>query len=532
MSSFLEDESILMLVASKLRNKHLENLYQAGLWPVMKQFASNGHFWYLRTLSLVPIELEFQARDWRTVYMNLRSVDFSDMSTVCTSGKLCLSRLGHVDTISVLLELGWKNDPKASTRMWMKWAMRSCCRAGNVAALQLMEKKYHKMSCNMVVKSMYSLIEHKKMGMFIYLLEHYPDPGMQASVHRYRSIAIETGNLEVLKYLDTHPYILVPDNEFVMKSVSRGHTDIVQFLLDRDLLGNRHQRSKLLKWSVRRGRRDIMSLLCNCIEGGWEVAVRPSLSKDISLLQEILEKITSPNRLKRQYTFVLACKRGKLEHAKLLLEYIVGSQASCLNNRAIRVAAKFGRREVVEWLLNCDGVTAQSALKFGLRWEESGIYQMLIKSIGLFNVLDLTQLDIVAHNLEQSMISRMKCVATCLDRFFSCTITLSEVFSWIAKPTNTYLCLLQSLILNNPTNVELLEWFRQQQDTEVKSAVRSVIFLKQPVCHTSKTFTAYRGLLVSIELGLTLSGVLSCLQREGASTEGLIHALVLIAARS
>ncbi|CAH6419873.1 Hypothetical protein POVR2_LOCUS109 [uncultured virus] len=390
MSILFEDKTILMLLASKLRNKHLEKLYQAGLWPVMKQFATNSHFWYLRTLTLVPMELEFQARDWRTVYMNLRSVDFSDMLTVCTSGKICLSRLGHVDTISVLLELGWKNDVKSSTDMWMKWAMRSCCRAGNVAALQLMDKNYHKMSRNIVVKSMYSLISDKKMDMFIYLLEQYPEPGLQASVNRYRSIAIETGNLEVLKYLDTHPYILVPDSDFVMKCISRGYTDIVQFLLDRDLLGDRHQRSKLIKWSVRRDRRDIMSLLCNCIEDGWEVAIRPSLSKQVVLLQEILEKITSPNKLKRQYTFVLACKRGKLEHAKLLLEYIVGLRASCLNNRGIRMASKSARREVVEWLLSCDDVTGLSALKFSLRWEESGIYQMLIKSIGLFNVLDLT----------------------------------------------------------------------------------------------------------------------------------------------
>ena len=145
------------------------------------------------------------------------------------------------------------------------------------------------------------------------------------------------------------------------------------------------------------------------------------------------------------------------------------------------------------------------------------------------------------------MISRMKSIATCLDQFFSCTIPFSEVFSWIAKPTNTYLSLLQSLILNNPTDGELLEWFREQptrtascsswliheqQDIEIKSAVRSIIFLKQPVSHTSKTFTAYRGLLVSIELGLTLPCILSCLQREGASEQGMMHALVLIAARS
>lgn len=42
------------------------------------------------------------------VYMNMRSLDLRDVANVNLYGNLAEQRLSHVDTLQVLLKLGWR----------------------------------------------------------------------------------------------------------------------------------------------------------------------------------------------------------------------------------------------------------------------------------------------------------------------------------------------------------------------------------------------------------------------------------------
>src|SRR3990172_8978858 len=99
MTSPLEDKLLLLLISSSSSIETMHTLALVGLWPIMREFACDGHFWYMRTQHHQSRGLEWRPGEGKTVYWNLSRID-----------AVPEERIVHYDTARVMLECGYDSE--------------------------------------------------------------------------------------------------------------------------------------------------------------------------------------------------------------------------------------------------------------------------------------------------------------------------------------------------------------------------------------------------------------------------------------
>lgn len=159
------------------------------------------------------------------------------------------------------------------------------------------------------------------------------------------------------------------------------------------------------------------------------------------------------------------------------------------------------------------------------------IYRMLLEHNSVYRYdLDYNSMKIdVLQQLPAEARSGIDKIVLANRQHLGIELSPSEIFSWIARPTNTYLSLLQFVLVKSQDSIKLLDWLGESDDLEIQYAVKSILY-NCKIDHYNSTFTAYRALLLSIEHGIGLDVLVARLRTGEASEEGLRHAITLVAA--
>lgn len=541
-----------------MSNRSLIKLLQAGLWPSMKKFVATVQFWYMRVQNLTSLRLSWKWRDWRMVYMNLRSTIQQETEEVSLgrenawNRELIRSRFSHLDTIEVALELGWYPIQEGSTIE----LTRNVSLGGNVAVLQLLERTLNvKFEIGLLLRL---VVREGHLQMTAALLERYDvdSEGLgEKDIDIMAQTAASNRRIDVLHLLLQRKEVNPLEWRIWRLEgwIRVGHTEVIRTLLEDGRIRN-PVRYRNFEIAITWKREDILFLLLDHarVEGRDSVrylnfSIRcASIRDDRSLLASLLRRSELTSNLSaveeaillshRKSAFILACSRGHLATAQLLLEN--GSIDPGANkNQALRLAVQRSRYTIVEWLLTLDSVHPLKGKKCALSiaygahsFTSREILRLLLRDRRVWNYdIDLSR---VNPNTLRYNHSRIRAVVEICTRL-GLRVDASEVLSWITKPYNTYLSLLQFLIMKGPSSEELLSWLKACTDTEVKLAVRSAILQRTRVESNSATFFGYRALLLTL-LDLrahsrteSVSGVLQKMKLEG---DAFRHASVLLAA--
>ncbi|CAH6419877.1 Hypothetical protein POVR2_LOCUS111 [uncultured virus] len=467
------------------------------------------------------------------VYMNMRSLDLRDVASVNLYGELCEQRISHVDTLQVLLELGWRTTVGDLLDRG-RAHLAHCCRAGNVAALRLLESHFSGMCEQIANDAITDLIVSNSVDMLAYLMAKYPDLALG---HESISVAVCHNRPEILKLILTsdmanaHFWYMRVDG---MKScIQNNGLEVIQLLLEYKMS---FHYGDAIRDAVRYNRVEILKLLVNQATRGHEIALcHCAQTGNLELVKQTM--LTFPDEVNIacvNSAFSSACSRGHLDIAQLLLSSIPQVTPSYRRNQALRSATGHNELKVVSWLLTLEDVDPldgkKCALKIAMKRASADMYKLLLKHSSVWHYdLDFEAVNIDAYCLDQEARSKLDKIAQALQRYFGMQVTCSEMFSWMTNPTNSYLSLLQFIVIKSPDDIELLDRLDNSDGLEVEHAIESILYTGK-VHHYSSTFTAYRALLLSIEHKISLDALVARLRVEGASEDGLYHAISLVGA--
>lgn len=520
---------VLMLISSRMSNKSLDVLYESGLWSIMREFASNPYFWYMRVQNLTKVAIAWRVADWRTVYMNLRSaIDFHSGEVNVSGLRLLKSRFSDLDTIEVVLELN-SIVPKEEY-------LHNACISGNVDVLQMLERRWNVVHTPNSIE-MQSLVVDGYCDMLELLLQRVESMHTQGVDRLIRSAA-EHDRPSVLELLlsfyEGTPAVMYCS---LIDSIRCGYTEVVRVLLSsyKPFLGAG------IAYAVRYEREEIISLLLeNSSERATttDLVIRYSIEVcNVGLARRYLSEMKEVEPGTREEkaridhhssAFVLACSRGYVEMAQLLLASGYANP-TCRKNQALRLAVDRNRVAAVRWILTLECVDPLEGKKCALSiaLERRGeILNLLLRDRRVwYTNLDLSRLPSAttyAWNRARSCVVALESISIATNE--------EEILSWIERPYNTYLSLLQFLLMKNPNREEVIDWYKGSNDKQVQRAMNECPSLSE-VDTECDFVTVYRVVYVAA-LGVTL---LSGTQIEKAAfsslnRETLVYATLLLAA--
>lgn len=353
----MQNPDILALIASRLSSTELELLFEAGLWPIVRLFAGTQHFAYLRCRSELRLDLVWRHDwDWRRMRYGLRTHEFRkherpnlDYRPVVRT--LISSVKGNAVALGLILDNLEDNEQLTSVGS----AFVDAARCGHLAVMQL-------------------------------LLDRYPERIRPGKLSEALSWAASEGHIEVVAILLSKPE-LVPDQWTLHGCCGSGHVDIARLLLaDERVVVDDDQPNPLIA-AAYDGHIEMTRFLLTYNDGKrrikreqeiLRIAATNGHSEIVRLLLD--DEELDPN-WKRGEVFREACARGKLECARVLVEY--GIRANVDNNYSLRFAASNGREEVVAWLLTFDYVNPlvgrPNAVKRAWKNNKAGVLDLLLR---------------------------------------------------------------------------------------------------------------------------------------------------------
>lgn len=535
--SQLENETLLFLITTQMRNKGLCVLYSAGLWPVMRRFVGNELWWYLRTQTLTTAKLEWKPREWSKVYMNLRSAIGRD-GVVDFSGDILRSRrLSHLDTMEVAFEIGYdlpemepqcesdESESDSNERTPREVMLGWVCEAGSVPVLSFLEQRGWKIKPEHMRAYIIRVAQSGMTDMLSLLLER--ESLLPVNMELLLSEAAIAGHTETVQFLLAHTRsagALMVGGELLVDCVRLGHEGVVRLLLEDERVWCNMLRA--VEMAVERGRMAILDLLLNRTASQTEelvenAIVRAARKNNLDLVRRLACRSVKVNRNK---AFYCACSRGHLDMAQLLFR-LGGVDVAYGKCRALQVAVRKGQIDVVSWLLSFERVDPLAGKKCAL-------YQSMRSSGWKMRELMLHdrriwQYDLDLKDLEANQVWRIPNEAR--TRLSTCarmnTRSPEAVLREIEQPCDLYTSLLQFLIIKGPTDDEIVEWFKLRDDDEnVRLAIKGAVVQRQRVEGTVECH-AFRAVLL-VALGSTAEMALVGLEGETLQkAKTLVYAL-------
>lgn len=537
MTSPLENELLLLLISSRASIETLRTLALLGLWPVMREFASDGVWWHMRTEHKAGRELKWQAGEWKTVYWNLSCPD-SDQRLLHYDTARVLLECGYDDTrqrsgdlitvagaedlrvLSMFVERGWIN----LTQTTVEQAVRVVAQTGHVEAMRLLQQKYKREMGQVDVDSACSFaagLGHTSLVTLLLQNERVDPSG-------WSSLAIHTicerGHASTLALVASKVSVDKLNRGLVLACYGGrpGMVAVVDLLLDQKGIDPRTDNDEPLMAAARSGDPNLVRLLLGDQRvkpnANGNKAIRYAVRAGNYDCVEQLMRLTSKKDggvnpwVEKSRAFREACALGHLEIARLLAkDKRVKAYDDC--NRPLKEAVRYGHVPVVRWLLTLDGVSPMSSCDSPLLYASTaGVLDVLLRD-------QRVDLDVVSSGMPRWMgILRGKME----ERLIACSLAgvlvsgasvgLDEIVSWVASPTTLYFRLMQFILVKRPvrcadreqdgdesrepSDVDLMDWLIAQNDERITAAARSV-YLDDDSARGEGT-AVYRALLSTV----------------------------------
>lgn len=229
----MQNSDCLLLIVALLDNETIEKLATTQLWLTIREFTTSDFFfslcsrsklWYLRTQSLLEVNLEERQGDWREVYRYFERV----MTVEDTDGNIlhACAAIPNEITLLVVIELGyaypnWSDD----------YPLRRAAADGYITALKL-------------------LLE----------LEQVDPTALDNEAIQSSS---KNGHTEIVRLLleDGRVDPSADDSYALTRAAKRGHTEIVRLLLEDGRVDPSAENNYALVRASMNGHEEIVALL-------------------------------------------------------------------------------------------------------------------------------------------------------------------------------------------------------------------------------------------------------------------------------
>lgn len=496
----MEDPTILMPISAIVTLKTLQAMQQAGLWHIMRVFASDQHWWYLRCQYLKKRVLSSRIGDWKSVYHNLVLPEYPNGLTV------------HTLTIEVLLETGY--DPEGEN-----------------------------------VDDLIVTAAHPEPEPLLLLSARGWSKSLDGSTYREAMRrAAESGHpLSMEHLLSSYRASKLCLSSILGTAVGYDNVAVASILLKRDGVS----RASLWKehWRLKSTSIEMTKLLLE--DGRLDPAGDKNLALKYAAQNGDYEKVVlylADGRVdpfvNRSELFRMACRYGCLRVAQLLYEK-TNVNTAVENNYALRFASSYASVEMVKWLLTLDRVNplagSPNSLDRAANWNREEILDLLLRDrrVSIERVAD--RMHYYLPRLRPKIEDRILgcCVASTVAGY---PLRVDEVVHMLqgsevsSREENSFKKILLYLVVKRPSNEEIALWIGEQADEESELAIRCTLTRSSPdsskkselECNSS-LFTCYRALTLVLT-GYNFYDVLLKLKRERATSEGVAQAARLVGA--
>ncbi|CAH6419506.1 Hypothetical protein POVR2_LOCUS8 [uncultured virus] len=555
LSSYLEDETILRLVAYVAPTIVLAKMLACGLWATMKVFVNNPHFWYVRIASRWKLDLQFYPADWKRVHWNLKL----PQSKIAT-------RFLDYDTMSITLQLGYDPGRKRATDL-----LHAVVNPDERVVKMFIARGWRGLTKDIVNRATADAIRLDNDRVVRELLSSYAQFYDSRCRNDLAIIAARDSTAEILSmllarksvepsswnaeqiercmmYNSACAKLLIDDNRLstsvlnssLASACSVGNLETVEMLLAVTRIDPASNDNQAIISAGTSNSAEIVRLLLACKQ------VNPAARKQLAILTAVdsgsvavvrallADKRVNPS-IKKSESFVRACSLGHLEVAKALVERrtcssrVVHSGAN--NNMALKLAIRHKHSRVVEWLLTLYEVQMnpehyQEAIDEAVKCNDPEIVDMLLQDsrvelhrVGLQRMYNIVH--VLYHSVQDKLIGTIVLAA----RYDQATVQMQALYTQIANPQDTYDMLLQFIFLKRPIGEEVLDWMIEQHSKPMVLAARELD--EHVTSYSCLLYTVCRSLLLLVARKRPVGEILSKVQAHSTQEHLTASATIL-----